>query len=75
MADSSEEEMSDSFGYLSVVSDEDFEVSSSSEDNVREDELEIEHGSAVSHPLSFRGLELHLIFPANSDLKINQSVT
>ena len=66
--------MSDSSGNLSIVSDEDFEVSSSSEDSVREDELEIEHGSAVSRPLSFLGPELHLKFPANSDLKINQSV-
>ena len=74
MADSSEDELSDSSGNLSVVSDEDFEVSSSSEDSVREDELEIEHGSAVSRPLSFRGPELHFKFPANSDLKINQSV-
>ena len=52
MADSNEDELSDSSGNLSVVSDEDFEVSSSSEDSVREDELEIEHGSAVSRPLS-----------------------
>ena len=73
-ADSSEDELSDFSGNLSVVSDEDFEVSSSSEDSVREDELEIEHGSAVSRPLSFRGPELHLKFPANSDLKTNQSV-
>ena len=51
-----------------------FEVSSSSEDSVREDQLEVEHSSAVSHSLSFRGPELHLKFPANSDLKINQSV-
>ena len=57
-----------------LFSDEDFEVSNSSEDSVREDELEMEHGSAVSRPLSFRGPELHLKFPANSDLKINQSV-
>ena len=48
--------LSDSSDNLSVISDEDFEVSSSSEDSVREDELVIEHGSAVSHPLSFRGL-------------------
>ena len=34
MADSSEDELSDSSCYLSVVSDEDFEVSSSSEDSV-----------------------------------------
>ena len=40
--------MSDFSGNLSVVSDEDFELSSSSEDSVREDKLEIEHGSAVS---------------------------
>ena len=60
MADSSEDELSDSSGNLSVVSDEDFEVSSSSEDSVREDELEIEHGSAVSRLLFFRGPELHL---------------
>ena len=75
MADSSEDELSDSSGNLSVVvSDEDFELSSSSEDSVREDELEIEHSSAVSRPLSFREPELHLKFPANSDLKINQFV-
>ena len=36
MADSSENELSDSCGSVSVVSDEDFEVSSSSEDSVRE---------------------------------------
>ena len=74
MADSSEDELSDSSCYLSVLLEEDFEVSSSSEDSVRENKLEIEHGSAVSRPLSFRGPELHLKFPANSDLKINQSV-
>ena len=55
MSDSSEDELSDSFGNLSVVSDEDFKVSSSSEDSVREDEVKIEHGSAVSRSLSFRG--------------------
>ena len=60
MADSSKDELSDSSGNLSVVSDEDFEVSSSSEDRIREDELEI------SSPLSFRGPELHLKFPANT---------
>ena len=74
MVDSSGDELSDTSGNFSVVSEEDFEVSSSSEDSIREDELEIEHGSAVSRPLSFRGRELHLKFPANSDLKINQSV-
>ena len=74
MANSSEDELSDSSSNLSVVSDAEFEVSSSSEDSVREDELEIEHGSAVSCPLSLQGLELHLKFPANNDLKINQSV-
>ena len=75
MADSSEDELFDSFGNLSVVvSDESFEVSSSSEGNVRQDELEIEHGIVVSRPLPLRGPELHLKFPANSDLKINQSV-
>ena len=63
MADSSEDELSDSFSNSSVVSDEDFEVSSSSKDSVREDELEIEHGSAVSRPSSFRGPEFHLKFP------------
>ena len=63
MAVSNEDEWSDSTGNSSVVSDKDFEVSSSSEDSVREDELEIEHGSAVSRPLSFRGPELHLKFP------------
>ena len=72
MADSSEEELSDSSGNLSVVLDEDFEVSSSSEHSLGEDELEIEHGSAVSRPLSFWGPEPHLKFPANSDLRINQ---
>ena len=66
MADSSEDELSDSSGNLSVVS-----VLSSSEDSIREEELEIEHVSAVSRPWSFRGPELHLKFPANSDLKIN----
>ena len=50
MADSSEDELSDSSGNLSVVSDEDFEVPGSWEDSIREDELEIEHGSAVSCP-------------------------
>ena len=74
MADSSEDELSDFPGNLNVVSDENFEVCSSSEDSVREDELETEHGSAVSRPLSFRGPKLHLKFPANSDLKIKQSV-
>ena len=52
--------LTDSYHNLSVVSDEDFEVSLSSEYSVREDKLEIEHGSAVSHPISFRGPELHL---------------
>ena len=70
MANSNEDELSDSSGNLIVVSDEDFEVSSNSEDSVREDELEIEYDSAVSRPLSFRGQ----YFPANSDLKINHSV-
>ena len=42
MADSSEDELSDSSGNLSVVSDDEFEVSSSLEDSVREDELENE---------------------------------
>ena len=51
MADSSADELSDSSGNLSVISKENFEVSSSSEDSVREDELEIEHGSAVSRPV------------------------
>ena len=74
MADSSEDELSDSSGNLSVVSDEDFEVPSCSEDSVREDELEIEHGSSLSRPLSFRGPVIHLKFPVNSDLKINQYV-
>ena len=76
MVDRSEDELSDSSGNLSVVSDKDLEVSSSSaaEDTVREDKLVIEHGSAASRPLSFRGPEIHLKFPANSDLKINQSV-
>ena len=69
--------MSDSSGNLSVVSDEDSEVSSSSEDSVREDELETEHGSAVSRPLSSKrksSITEDLKFPANSDPKINQSV-
>ena len=74
IADSSEDELFDSSGNLSVVSDEDFEVSSSSEDSAREDELKIEHGSVVSRPLSFRRPGLHLKFLANSDLKINQSL-
>ena len=52
MADSSEDELSDSSGNLSVVPVKDFEASSTSEDSVREDELEIEHGSEVSRPLS-----------------------
>ena len=47
MADSSEDESSDSSDNLSVISDEDFVVSSSSEAGVREDEVEIEQGSAV----------------------------
>ena len=55
MADSSEDELSDSSGNLSVVSDEDFEVYSSLEDSVSEDELKIEHGSAVSRPLPYQG--------------------
>ena len=62
MADSSEDELSDSSSNLSVFLDEDFEVSSSSEESAREDELEIEHGSAVFRPLSFQGPELHLKF-------------
>ena len=48
MADSCEDELTVSSGNLSVVSGKDFEVSSSSEDSVREDESEKEHGSAVS---------------------------
>ena len=48
--------------------------SNSPEDSVRENELKIEHGSAVSPPLSFRGPELNLKFTANSDLKVDQSV-
>ena len=63
MADSNDDELCDSSGNLSVVSDEDFEVSSSSKDSVGEDELEIKHVSAVSRPLTFRGPELHLKFP------------
>ena len=47
MADSSEDESCDYSDNLSVVSDEDFEVSSSSEVSVREDKVEIEQGSAV----------------------------
>ena len=75
MADSSEDELSDSSGNLNVVSDEDFEASSSSEDSVREDELEIEHGSVVSRPvrciiLTKTGTSLEI----SRDLKINQSV-
>ena len=50
--DSSEDKLSDSSDNLSVLSDEDFEISISSEDSVREHELKIEHGSAVSCPLS-----------------------
>ena len=34
----------------------------------------VEHGSAVSHPLSFRGPEFRLKFSANGDLKIKQFV-
>ena len=51
IADSSEDEFYHFSGNLSVVSDEDFEFSSNSEDSVRGDELEIEHGSAVSRPV------------------------
>ena len=47
-----EDELSDFSGNLSVVSDEDFEVCTSSEDSAREDELEIENGCAVSRLLS-----------------------
>ena len=79
MVDSSEDELSDSSGNLSVVSDEDFEVSSSSEDSVREDELGTEHGSAVSRPLSGYRKNSQTRSSArsskqNSELKINQSV-
>ena len=63
MADSGEDELSNFSGNLSVVSDEDFEVSSSSEESAREDELEIERGSVVYRRLSFRRPELHLNFP------------
>ena len=54
MADSIEDELSDSSGNLSVFAEKDFEVSSSSsiEDSVRDDELEIEHGSVVSRTWS-----------------------
>ena len=38
MADSSEDQLSDSSGNLSVVSEEDFEVASRLEDSVREDD-------------------------------------
>ena len=68
IADSSEDELSDSSGNLTVVSDEDFEVSGRSEDSIKE------HGSAFSRPLSFQGPELHLKFSANSYLKIILSV-
>ena len=66
------------YGNLGVVSDEDYEVSSSSEDSVREDEWEIEHGSAVSLPvrciiLPRTGISLEISLDY-SDLKINQSV-
>ena len=44
MADCNEDELSDSYGNLSVVA-------SSSEDSVRKDELEIEHGCVVSRPV------------------------
>ena len=78
MGDSSEDELSDSSGNLSVVSDEDFEIASISEDIVREDELEIEHDSAVYRParcIILPRTETSLEIPANSDLlKINQSV-
>ena len=52
MADSSEDESSDSSDNLSVVSGDDFVVSSSSKASVREDAVEIEQGSAVSPSLS-----------------------
>ena len=72
-ADSSEDELSDSSGNLSVVSDENFEVSSSSEDSVRH-ELENELAAIFSHWFVsyYRGPKLPLKFPANSDLKTNQ---
>ena len=79
MADSSEDELSDSSGNLSVVSDEDFEVSSNSKDSVRNDELEIEHGSVflVLCLVKEKAVKLDLQLnrpsrkvPANSDLKI-----
>ena len=38
---------------------------SNSAGSVREDELEIEYGSAVSRSLSFRGPELHSKFSSN----------
>ena len=44
MADTIEDELFDSSDNLSAVLDEDFEVSSSSEDSAREGELKIEHG-------------------------------
>ena len=57
MAESSEDEFSDSSGNLSVVSDEDFEVSSSSEDSVREDELEIKHAWLYSFFLYYHTIK------------------
>ena len=51
MADSSEDGLSDSSGNLSVVSDKGFEVSSSSEDSVREDELENELAAIFFPPV------------------------
>ena len=51
MADSNEDELCDAYGNLIVVSDEEFKIFSSSEDSVREDEMEIELGSAVSRPV------------------------
>ena len=63
MAENSEDELSDFSGNLSVVSDEDFEISSSSENSVRADAYENEHSRAVSRPLSFRGPELAIAMP------------
>ena len=51
MADSSEDELSNFFGNLSVVSVNDFEVSSSSEESVREEKLENELAAMFFSPV------------------------
>ena len=74
MAHSSEDELPDSSGKYRFRRRFLKSLVSSSEFSVRADESEIEHGIAVSRPLLLRGPELHLKFPTNSDIKINQSV-